>query len=322
MLSFVDFISVASALLGFAGFLVDRVPSSSSGAVQLVVGLDNAQNPITGGEANNGKGGNVPRIFFYRGDGKEVGYNGNGGYISTNEYKTIQVKDGSQWVEYTHLVASGNDAVCLSTVGVKTGDGRESVLLGNVFNYCSRSWAWAGQSVIRNNARYHLRCGWLDGDNTPGNAPRDIMFPLGAWGSSGSAASKNVCNDAIKFNAGDSPRPFKREKKNNKYRNGKVAIVTDSLGIDAEETCLSNTYYGEDIINLATGYACVDGAKKLIKLNNEDKVTSYASSSSTNSVIDLQKAYGWTEVKYVNDTLMDEAGKRKQSGATFIDYRF
>ncbi|CAO3613934.1 unnamed protein product [Cunninghamella echinulata] len=98
---------------------------------------------------------------YVRGDDKEVGYNPNGNYISTNQYKPIQVKYGSQWVEYAHIAASRNDAVCLLTVGTKTEDGCESVLLGNVFHCCSRSWAWAwaGQSVPKNNARYHLRCG-------------------------------------------------------------------------------------------------------------------------------------------------------------------
>ncbi|KAK3812134.1 MAG: hypothetical protein J3Q66DRAFT_413629 [Benniella sp.] len=147
------------------------------------------------------------------------------------------VNSGSDWIETVR--------------GVLNSDARTGAIPGDLFWLCGYDWTYSG---LRLNGTYDLRCGWLDGDNTPGNTPHAIHINTDIMGQGfvkdfAEKTPGELCNVGVRFSQGAS---LKKRAIKDTY--GKRAFVTAEGG--AIELCDSPTSRGKSMLSLKEGIFC------------------------------------------------------------------
>ncbi|KAF9952408.1 hypothetical protein BGZ72_006309 [Mortierella alpina] len=187
---------------------------------------------------------------------------------STSELSTLELKMGFAGKARVHFMPetvpqSLDDGICMAYLAwipeysMLNSEARAGAITGDLLYLCGYAWYYSGTTM----GGKHLRCGWMDGDNTNGNSVYGMLLSTDVFGSGyfKSYANKyrysgDYCNMGITFYPGPYPLPFHRKRSLSKDEFGNNAYITTGPG--AIELCDSPTSWGRSMLSLQEGVFC------------------------------------------------------------------
>ncbi|KAF9361074.1 hypothetical protein BGX34_007346 [Mortierella sp. NVP85] len=208
-----------------------------------------------GHQGNSGLGGQIPTVHIQDVNTRFLAmyYNTGSDWIDAGANKVIDVDMARSSELWTLSVKMENDNTSLDNAGrMLNANDRTGAVPGDLFWLCGLDWTYSGFQVNGT----ELRCGWLDGDNTTGNAPHvmylntDIMGQKFVKNFVQDTPGNGICEWGVFFARGASPK----KKRAIKDTYGKRAFVTANGG--AIELCDSPTSRGKSMLSLKEGIFC------------------------------------------------------------------
>ncbi|KAF9176942.1 hypothetical protein BGZ51_009321 [Haplosporangium sp. Z 767] len=281
-----SFVGLASLAVSIAGFINPHdVPNAN-----IRVHLQSGQNGQSGLEAADG---HLPSITlkdtsnrllggFYQDyyNSKKLGSDMYWNYdiksqipseLRSLELKMESFRDrGPVWGNELHSL---DDALCLAYMSwspedsMFNYDARMGGVSGDLFYLCGHSWHYSGKQ----RKGYHLRCGWLDGDDSTGNSVHGVFINTDVMAKNNIEAfvrnnpDKSLCHWGVTFYKNASPH--KRAPTKDVY--GKKAYVTAGEGAIA--LCDSPTSWGISMLSLKEGIFCDMVTKTKVPICNRRK---------------------------------------------------
>lgn len=267
--------SVALIIVGFVGSLY-TVPSGHI-RVQILMGKN-------GHEGLASAQGDIPPIHLKNSSKDDIGVYDPGNVrrktveinnawtcdiptTSSSELRFVELKMGYKDKLQTYMTREAvsqslDDGICMAYLAwipehtMLNSDARAGAITGDLFYLCGYSWYYSGRQMDGK----HLRCGWLDGDNSNGNSVYGVFLNTDIFGSGYlSSYAENhrysgaYCYMGIWFYPGSYPWSlFKRSMPQEGFGNN--AYVTAGAG--AIELCDSPTSWGRSMLSLQEGIFC------------------------------------------------------------------
>ncbi|KAF9277031.1 hypothetical protein BGZ68_009578 [Mortierella alpina] len=206
--------SVALTIVGFVGSLY-TVPSGHI-RVQILVGKN-------GHEGLASAQGDIPLIHLQNSSKADIGVHDPGDVkrktadinnawtydiptTSSSELKFVELKMGYKDKLQTYLTREAGpqsleDGICMAYLAwipdhtMLNSDTRAGAITGDLFYLCGYSWYYSGRQMDGK----HLRCGWLDYDNSNGNSVYGLFLNTDIWDGFGNNAYVTAGAGAIEL---------------------------------------------------------------------------------------------------------------------------